>query len=466
MPIDPQIAVESSLVRTAWITPQPPAPAARLPWTGFKAADQATFFRQLYTHVKAQKGPICHTTTTQSNLDYAGWFNYFFNEAKGAAEGNDAIEQNFGRITSLMFDLEVEGAGAGAKIKFQGAFPLPVSPTFMARLAHSPGAIPKSILAYLFELGFLEATMTTAGDYFGMTLALKSNLTDGVAVRSSKGTFVFAYRGDTRDVATIIRQGAKCRAELDFWRDDAHVNEAWHPWSDADTKWKKMWFRRGAKDNDYFTLNSLAKEFHISCAYPMFRSFEINQDMVGPAAGWTPLQCSRLAAKNIVIRDVYDKTTASWQKVPSDETRVFACAISSSTEAAKTLELNNYPESAVRNVELEDMIAWVKVRRYHRPPASALEHYDSTRISPSMTIKVMTWGWVRTEDETRASLGCTPDGIKVIAAKLENLKGKVFDISHTAYFPAATYDVDRQRVVGPAPAPVRPGSQPVRLTNR
>lgn len=464
MPIDPQIGTQSSAIRTSWITPQPPATVARLPWTGFKLAQEQPFFQQIYAPIKVQGGPICQTATDISNLDYAGWFNYFFNEAKGVAAGDTAIEVNFGRIASLMFDLVVDGVGVGAKIKLQSPFPLPLSNAFTTLLAGTPGSVPKSILAYLFELGFEEATMTTAGDYFGKTLALKSNMSDGVAVRSSKGNFVFGYRGDTREVSTIVSQnGAKCRAELDSWRTKAGVDQLWHPWNDMDEKWKKMWFRKGAADNDYFTLNSLAKEFHISCAYPMFRSFEIHQDMVGPASGWSPTQRQRLVAKKIVIRTVYDKTTSTWQEVPSDETRVFACAISNSTPAARTFDLNNYPESAVRNVGLEDMIAWIKVRRFHRPPASVHEHYDSTRTNPSMTIQVMTWGWVRSEEETRASLGCTRDGIKVIGAKLQNLMGKVFDISHTTYFPEATYDVTRRPV---AQAPTKPSPPPVRLTNR
>ncbi|MER2526742.1 MAG: hypothetical protein ABTR07_02320 [Candidatus Competibacter denitrificans] len=242
-----------------------------------------------------------------------------------------------------MFDLTVIGAGNRATIRPASPFPLPLSNAFTTMLAATPDSIPKSILAYLFELGFTEATMTTAADYFGRTLALKSNMNDGVAVRSSKGNFVFGYRGDTREIATIVIQnGAKCRAELDSWRTNAGVDQPWHPWNDMDQKWRRMWFRRGAADNDYFTLNSLAKEFHISCAYPMFRSFEIHQDMVGPASGWSPTQRQRLVARKIVIRTVYDKITSTWQEVPSDETRVFACAISGSTPAAETFRLNNY----------------------------------------------------------------------------------------------------------------------------
>jgi hypothetical protein len=462
--IDSEITDRAKEVRDSWLVPQPPATVALLPWTGFKRNDPARFFQPLCDIVRLHQGPICLTTTSNNNLDYGGWFNYFFAEAKSIANRDTEIELNFGRVFSLMFDLQVQGGGASATISFAGNFPLPLSAAFNNMLTTAPGGIPKSILTYLFELGFEEADTTTAGDYFARGLALKSNMPDAVSVRSSKGEFVFGYRGDTRDVPTVVaQQGAKCRADLDFWRRDAHVTAAWHPWNNAVEDWKKMWYRKGAKDNDYFTLNSMAQHFHISCAYPMFRSFEINQGLLGPVSGWTPLQRAMLTPRKVSVVTVYDRKASQWIEVLRDETRVFACAIASTTTIAKTYELNNYPESAVRNVSLEDMLAWIKVRRYHHPPASAQEHYDSTRTDPSMTVKVLSWGWVRSEDETRASLGCTVDGMKVLSAKLQNLMGKVFDISHTSYKGEASYDVDRIQSATPPPQPV---AKPVRLSGR
>ncbi len=453
MPIEQEILNKSAAVRTSWLTSQHGAPA-KLPWTGFRANDESAFFRALFTLVKARKGQVAYTRSETNNLDFCGWFNYFLGEVVNFTNGNSELETNLGRIFSIMFDLKATGVGNTAKIEFADDWPLSLKANFYGLLQNAPAVVPKGILAYLFELGFEEATTVEAGDYFGRNLALKSNLPDGVAIRSAKGEYVFAYRGDTRDLAKIIQQGARCRAELDFWRRDAGLTQPWHPWNDVDQKWRRMWFRRGNKDNDYFTMNSLAHDFHISCAYPMFRSFEIDQGLRGPVSGWSEAQRRLLAAKKVSVVEVFDRRSNTWEEVLSDESRVFACAISSTTTAATTFDLNNYPESAVRNINLEDMVAWIKVRRYHRPPADAHSHYDSTLVTPSMTIRVLSWGWVRTEDETRASLGCTKDGIKAIGAKLQNMIGKCFDISHSQYFPAATYDVTRPKpLIGPQPKP-------------
>src|SRR5205085_8521961 len=118
MPIEPQITTQSSAIRTSWVTAQPGAVAVRLPWTGFKLDNEKTFFDALYAIVKKHSGPLCLTATDNSNLDFVGWFNYFFNEAKTVAQGAAEIETNFGRIFSLLFDLQVSGAGPGAKIEF------------------------------------------------------------------------------------------------------------------------------------------------------------------------------------------------------------------------------------------------------------------------------------------------------------------------------------------------------------
>ncbi len=462
------IKPESDLIRAHWVKPASPGGAPRLPWPQDKLIDETQFFEPLWQLVKKNAGPVCYTRSTINAVDYGGWFNYFFAEAKECAGTNAEIGLMIGRIASLMFDLKVVGTGRSAKVVFAEEFPLSLKSTFYGLLERNPRGIPKAILSYLFENGFEEASTTTAGDYFSQNLALKSNMSDGVAVRSSKGELVFGYRGDTRDLPSIIKQGARCRAELDFWRKNSGVDQPWHPWNGTDQKWEKMWFRKGSKDNDYFTMNSLAKEFHISCAYPMFRPFEIDARLQGPASGWDATLRKVLEAKKVSVVTIFDKRANDWLEVPCDETRVFACAISGERTVARTFELANYPESAVRDVNLEDMVAWIRVKRYHHPPDWNQEpFYDSTRVSPSMTIKVMAWGWVRTEEETRASLGCTSSGIKVVGSKLQNLVGKVFDISHTAFYPDASYDLTRVRpVAGPKTTVPPSGPKPVKLTSR
>ena len=100
MAIDSEITDRAKDVRDSWLNPQPPATVARLPWTGFKRTQPAKFFQPLCDIVRLYQGPICLTTTGNNNLDYGGWFNYFFAEAKAIA--NRDIEHAGRRIRTVV----------------------------------------------------------------------------------------------------------------------------------------------------------------------------------------------------------------------------------------------------------------------------------------------------------------------------------------------------------------------------
>jgi hypothetical protein len=416
-----------------------------LQWTGAKVRDPDAFFKAVAALFGLEKRPY-PTTTREHNFDYGGWFNYFYSET---FEGRSAADDvPFGRLLSVVFPLQVAGARSDT-LALGGPLPLAPSPTFANLLATSPGGVPKDVLQYLFEQGFRRADLTNAGSYFLPELALVSNMSAGVAYRAERGDLVFAYRGDTRSPDQVKQNlGAKCRADLDFWRRDASVDAAWHPWSDINGPLGQMWFRKGSKDNDYFTLNSLARNFHVSCAYPMFRSFQIDQRLTGPVAGWDRTKRDLLQGSGVKIVRAFNRKTRQQEEVLSDDGCIYVCVLVPSREVAKTWELNEYPESGIRNVRLEDMLAYIRIKRYHHPPETAGEHYDSTRREPSMTIKTFSWSWVRSEEEARATLGCTPGGMKTVVAKLNALMGKKFDISHTKHFPDVTYDPDIVPVTG------------------
>jgi hypothetical protein len=421
--------------------PPPPPPGAAGPrgplrWTGPRALDPDIFFGAVFDLFSGKKRPY-RTATKEHNFDYGGWFNYFYSEI----DVSRSLIYDFGRIFSVVFDLRVTARGDG--LELAGDPPLAPSASFANLLTVSPGGVPKAVLQYMFELGFRRATVTSAGAYFLPDLALVSNMPQGVAHSARQGELVFAYRGDTRPPEQVIEnKGAKCRADLDFWRRDAHVDAAWHPWSGAATARNEMWFRVGSRDNDYFTLNSLARNFHISCAYPMFKSFEIDQQLKGPVSGWDATKRALLSTSRVKVVSVFNTQTRQMEEVLSDDGCIYVCVLVPDREITRTWELAAYPESGVRNVRLEDLLAYIRIKRYHHPPASAAEHYDSTRSSPCMTIKTFSWKWARSEEEARATLGCTDSGMQTVTAKLNSLMGIKFDISHTAHLSSLTYNPD------------------------
>jgi hypothetical protein len=436
----------SDAVRTSFVDPTPGVQGgtAKLPLTGFRKTNVDSFFQMVWNLFKERGGVLMRTEGDADHLDYGGWFNYFF--AEGAKKL--ATDAERGRLLASVFALTVVDLGPpkGKQLALPDeSAPFRPSARFTSALVGSPAGLPRDVLDALFRAGFEVATTVRATDHFSRDLAFKANTAAPAALRSSKGEYVFAYRGDTRDAKTVKQhQGAKCRADLDFWRKDNHLDAKWHPWGGGadDTVLKQMWFRMGAKDNDYFTLNSIAMDFHISCAYPMFRSFNWDQGLVGPVSGWNEKQRALVKSKGVKIVNVMNRKTGQMEEVLSDDGCIYVCTLVADSDVAQTMALNGYPESGVRNIPLECMLAYIRIKRYHHPPG-AHDHYDSTRASPTaMTIKTFSWAWVRTEDEARATLGCTADGMEPVKAKMNNLMGKKFDISHTTMFDSITFDPD------------------------
>jgi hypothetical protein len=150
--MDKSVSDAASVIRTSWLTAQPTSNVVRLPWTGYKRTDEKAFFSALYSIIKGHNGPVCYTQTDNRNLDYPGWFNYFFNEAKAVAKGNTEFETNVGRIASLLFELATEGSGTGANIKFATPLPARLSDEFTKMLASTPGGVPRKILDYRMQM--------------------------------------------------------------------------------------------------------------------------------------------------------------------------------------------------------------------------------------------------------------------------------------------------------------------------
>lgn len=389
----------------------------------WRLTSETDLYKAVYSaaHTMSNQSVRMKTDTDADHLDYAGWFNYFLAEARGHLSDPEQ-----GALFFLVLDLKVD---KGTLVP--SAVPTPMSAEFALKVQGEPGDLPKAILEHVFSLGFEAAKMVTAADYFGKNFGLSLNMMEPAEMSVGK---VFAYRGDSRE-AVVVRQhgGAKCRVQLDFWRKDNHLDALWHPWKDNTNITDKMWFRKGSKDNDYFSLNSVAMDFNIACAYPIFRIAERDQSLKGPVSEWTEAQRSKLKGKGVYISTAKNNTTGKSEEVLVDIVNIYVYLLDSTLAVAATKEYNtisNYPESGVRDLSLDQILAVVKVFRYQHPPMKGA-YYDSSTANPSITVLPFAWEWFHGEREAQAALGVTEDGVKALAAILEGHKRKSFDINHT-----------------------------------
>ena len=433
--------------------PPPPPPMGKKILVLNDAFYKEGLFSRCAEAIRKQES-VLETRTTTDNLDYAGWFNYFFAEAKPFVSGNE-----LGRIFCVLFDLDdaVEQSGRELRVKTTFRYPAALSPAFSRLLIFEPGGVPLGVLTYLFEEGFQDfaevdaklGKVATNGaaptdkiieHSFGKYFDLSTAATSQQITPETDPHHLFFYRGDTREPQTVLLHGgAKCRMDLEHWRKAAHVNEPWHPWKDAAAS-GKMWVRKGNRDNDYFTVNSVAMDFHISCAYPMLRLGEIDKTLNGHIVGWSDDERARLrrTGKADFCR-VKNRRLNAVEFVLCDRSRVYLCAFQDDTKLSPTYKApNDYPEMGVRNVGLEQIVAWFEILRYHnndtlrgrsRTGPGAAACYESTLLDSTMTIKVTNWGWMNGAKSGKNALGLAdPDAL---ALRLQSYVGTVFEIGHS-----------------------------------
>lgn len=448
--------------------PPPPPGAAGARGRPARLLHQSLYgdgFFGLLSAFLTQPDKLLATSTGHDDLDFAGWFNYFRDEAKGGGSSTD-----FGRIFCVFFDLSEAIEVQGSKLALKPGFKAParLSPEFHRYLLMDPGGVPLGVLSYLLEAGFetftpvlaRNAKMDTDGmapgekktsHFFGPYFDLKSATNTQPTERDTTKEYLLFYRGDNRPPEQVLDHGgAKCRADLDFWRKNANVEQPWHPWKDA-ARLKKMWVRKGNADNDYFTVNSVGMDFHISCAYPMLKLSEFAPHLTGHIVDWSDAERAQLRATGKADYCLmYNRRNRQTEYVLCDTARVYLCAFKDDTLLSPTYTRNTYPEMGVRTVELDQIIAWFLIRRYHNndqlrssgsPATRSKAAYQSPSVGSTMTIHVEKWDWMYSAAGAKNVLALRDP--TVFERKLNQFKGKVFEIDHSRLLSVTdtTFDV-------------------------
>jgi hypothetical protein len=437
---------------TGGAPPPPPSGGGAKPLLPNYYTDAEYFFRSLglkYPDGKLMKG----SGKAVNGWEYADWVNYFFTEVRGVGVN----ETDMGRVCALLFGLEnmvtVDNRRLTPRAGF--SFPAPAATSFYSLLAVEPAGIPLDIMDYLLNTGFkYENTVSAAAakipgtedmhGRFGPFFDLKSATNQDAAQKMTKDHFLLYYRGDGREPSVVIAQGgASCRADLSFWRKEAQVDASWHPWSKV-TERSKMWLRNGNKDNDYFTVNSITMDFHISCAYPILRLKEFGPAGLfkGHITDWSHEERARLRqTKRADFCTMRHVASGREEFVLSDRIRVYVCVFEDSTELSPTYKAgggNTYAEAGVRNVPLEQILAYFEMERYHvcdslRATQSGGQrsqaYYESSGAAAghSMMVVPKKWSWL-SPSKGQNLLGI--ERPQLLAQKFDSLINRPFEINH------------------------------------
>lgn len=388
-----------------------------------------------------------------NDLDYAGWFNYFKAEV-AAPTGSDEV---YGRMLAMFYklgDMLTIERKPNNKVDF--AFNPRFNPTRTSdAILRSIGtnALARAILDCLLREGFsavgvnskvgFENVSTAALDsehFFGNLFGMRSAVATDAERSSLKDDMRFAFRGETRTVAVLKSHGgAKCRADLDSWRKDSNLTKPWHPWSGVHSnkshEVNRIWIRNGSQDNDYYTANSIAMDFHVACSYPIFRMREIGKEYKHDVNAWSDDLRLKFRQKGRSLLNkpnfclIKPKNKMHDEFAVFDRTWVYVILLSKDSQVAATYQTGaDYPEAAVRDIPLTSYLACLEVERIHVFP-NGLEYYESSKANPvSMTCTVLSWNFVNGDRCAKTLAGV--ENVGALRGRLNSLVGKPFDINH------------------------------------
>jgi len=287
-----------------------------------------------------------------------------------------------------------------------------------------PSEKKRSVLTTLLVIGFKRVSLSgpinsgeagvrvdRAANGAGIFLKTMEYGTDG-----AKQTVRLGFRADSRNYETLVRQGgfhARARSSNDPIYAKFGLDQPWNPLA-LDVYADSLFLRKGInRDNCLHTVVSISKELAEIMPYPLLSDASLFALGAKPLKDWTLQDDAAAAGHWLKVRAVrrnavvdHLETEICVYVVRVDDTQAF------NTEKwqRETGGKNPFPEAAVDKINVNAILAEMKIRRNHfwdQPPTGggslAFYGFDviSTRILPS-------------EDDQKATYGPTfPDQLRL-----------------------------------------------------
>ncbi|MCW5963352.1 MAG: hypothetical protein KIT83_04875 [Bryobacterales bacterium] len=337
-------------------------------WITQKLISAATGNRTLYDNSK--------------EYEFGWWFAYFWKEVGTKGRDEATLKEVLSIVFQSKFPADIAAKSYGDKRKegdrvaaeFKALLPEPAD--LGARPAHY-----RSLLQKVLSLGFREITNTAITR--PNEAQVKGFFADRIEADKNKSLIpmAIAYRGDTREFATVIaHKGAQSRVDLKM----LNMDKPWHPFSDPVVA-GKMYTRGASGDNCLYSVTSVATDVSIPVGFPLIEDQNIYS---------LPLLPSTETVRNLskwnykLFREAQAKLPVRLAKVqmngvPGKSTGIFLATDSfiyavRVKRAAHTQDFvetqfgipqNQCKERGVRDVKLKNFLAGARIRRIHLGPA-------------------------------------------------------------------------------------------------
>lgn len=322
------------------------------------------------------------------------WFEYFWSEARN--QGN-APSLTPGPLRSAKLDMVEVVNAVFSKERIPGGIRLRMRPWIEHWNTPTPGrrgdpgrggvdtnAVWKDCLVKLLRIGFravrkeeitpstiplLELDENRAPQHmlqqrmFGIKVAeLEKNM--------NPAEVPVYWRSETRDVDRILsQQGTRRQCDVETIARDMNMTASWHPFSDPEIN-KYMWFRLKNKDNDYFTVISVATNFETACGFPKINERRVYQFPDAPVERWSKSQADQFRSNlGLVTEDGQPKvrlitTTTTYLLVHTG-------SVLDTMGANRTKGDETFPEVGVERIALDNIYGVIPIQRVHHGPGES-----------------------------------------------------------------------------------------------
>lgn len=308
------------------------------------------------------------------------YYKYFYQEASESADWKTIAE-----VYNLLFDknpkirlkngLDYAKARAGSKTTY----------TF-----RSPAGADtwRTALTKLMLLGF-EGVPCEVGASMHPSLAtaiLDSKFVEQIACKldnwmGSNEIRIF-WRCDGRDKARFLdARTAEASVDLADRADELNLSQSWNPFSEDKIK-KVQWMRKASKDNDYYTIVSVALDFRTSSAFPTLDEAKnpdyqfpvLDAKTVKPLKDWTASDLAK-HKKNLALVLVTEGGKSVRKIRICTKTYAYMAVIHNgyviNTQAYGGSGANPFPEKAVRSLPVDSVVGYLPFYRVHHGGARA-----------------------------------------------------------------------------------------------
>jgi hypothetical protein len=325
------------------------------------------------------------------------WFNYLWEEAR---QSPDLTDGDRARLCDAFFTV----------LQLNGAKPNPV-PGLDAMAFEKKRAVLTTLLVMGFKRVPLSGVINSGGvgrrvdrAASGASIFMKSM---EYAVEGGKQTVRLGFRADSRNYETLVRQGgfkARARSDQDPIYTKFGFDQPWNPLA-LDVYANSLFLRKGInRDNCLHTVISVSKELKEIFPYPLLSDESLFPLANKPLKTWTPQDDAAALSHWLKVRavranDVVDhlETEICVYVVRVDN----AMAFNTEKWQNDTGGANPFPEAAVKEINVNAILAEMKIKRKHfwdQPPSGggSLTFYDfdviSTRVLPSEEDQIAAYG--------------------------------------------------------------------------